>query len=357
VDIDFRAFPSTRYQGSKRKIVPWLYEIFSEIEFDSALDLFGGTTTVSYLLKRMGKRVAYNDLLHWNYLLGLALIQNDSVNLEDSFKIVKPPSSRAGHYRVVRDRFRGFYFTDYENAWIDRAVFALASINGDATERPYKRAIGYYALFQTCLVKRPFNLFHRKNLYLRTANVERSFGNKTTWETPIGRMFERFRREANECVFRGTQSCSAHNYSAEDFPNVAYDLVYFDAPYVSKGKKIETSDYLRSYHFLEGLSKYEKWSTAIDYDSHLLAIRAPKPNPFTNSLTNKAALRQLFHRFERSIFVISYKKFGTPSLSWFTRELRSLGKRVSYHTRHYKYALNHQNGDAAFNREIVIVAR
>ena len=76
-DLDISKFPSTRYRGSKRKIIPWLWDSFKELDFTSALDVFGGTTSVSYLLKNMGKAVTYNDYLHFNYLIGLALIEND----------------------------------------------------------------------------------------------------------------------------------------------------------------------------------------------------------------------------------------------------------------------------------------
>jgi len=350
-------FPSTRYQGSKRKIIPWLHEVFSTVDFDSALDLFGGSGSVSYLLKRMGKQVTYNDLLHCNYVMAVALIENDSVRLEHSFRIMGPPSSDAGRYCFIRRAFKGFYFTDYENAWIDRAVSTLDRLADSTLLAVYRRAIGYYALFQACLVKRPFNLFHRKNLYLRTATVHRSFGNKTTWDTPIGKMFRRFAREANESVFTGKRPCRAQNYDAQDFPHTGYDLVYFDTPYVSRRMKIESADYLKNYHFIEGLSRYHEWPSAVDYQSYIRALKRSRSNPFASPQTNRAALRALFEQFENSKFVISYKRFGTPSLSWFTRELRRLGKRVNYHTRHYKYALNNQNGDAARNREIIIVAQ
>ena len=36
-----KAIPTTRYQGSKRKILPWLYECMKGYEFHSVLDAFG----------------------------------------------------------------------------------------------------------------------------------------------------------------------------------------------------------------------------------------------------------------------------------------------------------------------------
>jgi adenine-specific DNA-methyltransferase len=352
---DLRGFPSTRYQGSKRKIVPWLHDVFTEIEFDSALDLFGGTATVSYLLKRMGKRVAYNDILRCNYLTGVALIENDSVLLDEPFAITTPDRRNSARYDLIRRTFKGFYFTDYENAWLDRAVFTFDSCTGTTTTRRFQQAVGYHALFQSCLVKRPFNMFHRKNLYLRTATVERSFGNKTTWDTPINQMFKRFLRETNRSIFQGTERCTALNCDATAFPNAAYDLVYLDPPYVTGRRDVASADYLANYHFLEGLARYHDWGNAIDHASKILALRHTAPNPFGDPRTNRAALRAVFERFATSKLVVSYKRFGTPSLSWFVRELKRLGKRVSYRTKHYKYALNSQNGDAARNREIIVI--
>ncbi|MCB9297121.1 MAG: DNA adenine methylase [Lewinellaceae bacterium] len=49
--IDYKKFPTTRFQGSKRKILPWIAESLEELEFETVLDGFGGTGSVSYLFK------------------------------------------------------------------------------------------------------------------------------------------------------------------------------------------------------------------------------------------------------------------------------------------------------------------
>jgi hypothetical protein len=48
---ELNKFPTTRYQGSKRKILPWISDCIKDIEFDTVLDAFGGSGMVSYLLK------------------------------------------------------------------------------------------------------------------------------------------------------------------------------------------------------------------------------------------------------------------------------------------------------------------
>lgn len=37
-------FPSTRYQGSKLKLVEWIWQSMKHLDFESALDAFGGTS-------------------------------------------------------------------------------------------------------------------------------------------------------------------------------------------------------------------------------------------------------------------------------------------------------------------------
>src|SRR5712692_6121541 len=113
--IDLSSFPSTRYQGSKRKIVPWLWTYFRELDFTSALDVFGGTGSVSYLLKGMGKEVTYNDYLQFNHLIGTALIENDETNLtQDDIDAALGPVPNFSR-RFVSDVFKGVYFTKKEN--------------------------------------------------------------------------------------------------------------------------------------------------------------------------------------------------------------------------------------------------
>ncbi|MCK4814969.1 DNA adenine methylase, partial [bacterium] len=75
--------PSTRYQGSKRSILPWLYANLKNLDFQTVLDGFGGTGSVSYLLKLMSKKVTFNDMLLSNYMSGVALIKNQSIKLNN----------------------------------------------------------------------------------------------------------------------------------------------------------------------------------------------------------------------------------------------------------------------------------
>ena len=54
-------FPSTRFQGSKLKIINWIWDSIKDLKFDTALDAFGGAGSVAFMLKQNGKSVTYND--------------------------------------------------------------------------------------------------------------------------------------------------------------------------------------------------------------------------------------------------------------------------------------------------------
>src|SRR5262245_56991742 len=79
-----KKIPSTRYSGSKRRFLGCIWENISDIKFDSALDVFGGTASVSLLFKQNGKRVHYNDILSFNQIIGTALIENSSTIVSEN---------------------------------------------------------------------------------------------------------------------------------------------------------------------------------------------------------------------------------------------------------------------------------
>ena len=269
--------PSTRFRGSKRKLLPWIRCAFEELDFSSAIDLMSGTGSVSYLLKRMGKRVIANDYLKFNFLTAQAFIENKQYLVdEQDITWILGTNSRVDYGRFVAETFGDYYFTPPENKWIDRVICNIMQLESpDPLASRAKRAIAAHSLIQACLMKRPFNLFHRRNLYLRQAKVERTFGNQTTWETPFDKLLLRKIKESNSYVFDNGMKNEATNEDAVKISDSSIGLVYLDPPYFGLKGDRRQSNYRFAYHFVEGLAQYEAWPDLLDKTSF---VRALKPN-------------------------------------------------------------------------------
>jgi len=320
-----RDFPDTRYQGSKLKVLDWIWAHIEKFEFYSVLDAFGGTGCLAYLFKTKGKKVAYNDVLRFNYIIGKALVENSTSELTNKDVDYLLSQHKTVKYRsIIADNFLDVYFTDDENHWIDMVVQNIEVLDND-----YKKAIALFALFQSCIIKRPYNLFHRKNLYIRLQDVERSFGNKTSWDKPFEQHFRNFVRQANNAIFDNGEKNIALNKDVFHL-EANFDLVYIDTPYLNaSGVGV---DYLGFYHFLEGLSNYDKWNELIDHKykhrpiKHLKSVWADKKLIYD-------AFERLFWKFKDSILVVSYRSDGIPS----EQELFEMVKNVKSNVMHYKF--------------------
>ncbi|MBI4851179.1 MAG: DNA adenine methylase [Acidobacteria bacterium] len=337
-------FPSTRYQGSKLKLVDWIWQQISDLKFTSALDAFGGTASVSYLLKTKGKKVTYNDLLCFNYNIGLALIENKNILLNSSeIDWLLNKHSNITYPSFVQEKFSDIYFTNEENALIDIIITNIRHL-----DNKYKFAIAFFALCQACIIKRPYNLFHRKNLYIRLADVERSFGNKASWDKPLDKWFRGFVQEANQAVFDNGQENIAYNQDALNLSK-DHNLVYIDPPYISnKGIAV---DYLGFYHFLEGLADYPEWKNKIDYQSkHHRFI--PQFNEWSDKNNILFAFDKLFSHYQNSILVVSYRSDGIPSELQLVGLMKKYKRfvRLEYYGK-YKYALSTNAG----SQEILLI--
>ncbi len=335
--------PTTRYQGSKAKLVDWIWENIKELDFSTVLDAFGGTGVVGYYLKQKGKQVFYNDYLKSNYYIGICLIENNTTRLsEREVENLLTKDSHCDYRSFIVETFKNIYYTDEENQWLDIVVQNIQRM-----ENLYKKALGYYAIFQACLVKRPFNLFHRKNLYLRLADVRRTFGNKATWDRPFEEHFMDFVREVNYLVYDNGKENKAYNLDVFEVDG-NFDLVYIDPPYTSsKGVSV---DYLNFYHFLEGLANYENWKDKISYRT--INKRFYKDNnPWNNKYKIRSKFRELFEKFKDSILVVSYRSDGIPSIEQIVSDVKLFKKQVHVYTfNNYKYVLS--NGRTS---EILII--
>lgn len=341
-----RHFPTTRYQGSKRKLLSSLEEIFKRYSFNKAIDLFSGSGSVSYLLRSMEKKVVANDYLKYNANTAsvfLSAFSNEDLKYAQEKLSKLLEKKPAENLSAVRDNFRNIFFTDDENREIDYFCGNLKSEN----ER--LRPIYIYAVGQALLKKRPYNLFHRANLEMRTKDVKRSFGNKKTWDTPI---LQHAHKAIDELLRLDLSSLPIGRALCENTSQLSkipkdVDLIYMDPPYIPrKGAVVDYSDF---YSFLEGLVDYELFKNPIKQMNH-------KPLVSFDTAWNHPdraieQLRQIAERWKKSIIIFSYRNDGAITASEIEDVFRSVGRSATSETvMSYKYALAHSEESS----EIVI---
>lgn len=342
--------PVTRYYGSKRKLIERIWNEIENLglEFNSVLDIFGGTATFSYYSKLKGKRVIYNDIFIFNTYIGRKLIEHTSNELsyQEAISLLDPTPGRV--YRsVIQDTFEGIYFTKEENAQID--IFIQ---NANYLTNENKKLSAYYLIFQACIIKRPYNLFHRNNLSMRINYTGGNFGNKKTWERTFEELFSRFIIELDEFTFDNGQENVSVNSSALKCLETA-DLIYIDPPYFSD--KGSHTTYHSKYHFLEGLANYDNIDDNIDFLKKNREILINKSDEFEKESTFLAQLEELILKHQNSIIVISYRNNGKPSIQAITELMMRCKPNNQVYTLDlgmYGYALNKTN---PVNNEFLII--
>jgi adenine-specific DNA-methyltransferase len=341
--------PTTRYLGSKRKLLGALERVFAGISFERAADPFCGSGAVSYLLKCMGKQVNASDVLKWNVTCTGALLASPDAGFAPALEAVLRQIPMEGVAPgFIETTFDDLFFTREENRFMDQY---LAAVSGWGWAR--KRA-AYHVLFQAALAKRPYNLFHRANLYMRQQQVKRSFGNKTTWDTPFDILLRRYAAELMGAWFVSEQPATVRqmDVDAVDFSEV--DLVYLDPPYMPK--KGMGVDYLDYYHLLEGicLEDNELWRERILHRYRHKPLMGRGESPWCRARDIGVTFEEVIRKCGDAAIVISYRSDGIPTVDELVAMLTDCGKRVTIvDLGKYTYALSRNTR----SREVLLVGQ
>ena len=317
----FSLFPPTRYMGSKEKLVPYLYDIFASLNFESALDLMSGTSAVSYLLKCMGKKTISNDYMHMNYLAAKCLIENSSIRLEKSFGETLIRNNKTSKF--ITDKFEGLYFDKNNSEMID-------SINNNIQllDNSVEKFIAQTALIRACIKKRHRGIFAYTGLNyddgrkdLRLSINEHFILNIDIINKAI------FNNKRNNRVFM--KNCAEVSYIP--------DLVYIDPPYFSP---FSDNEYVRRYHFVEGLSRNWK-GIQFQEDTKTKKFKS-YPSQFTKLSTATDAFDLLIKKYAESDIVISYSSNAKPDKLFFLKKLKKYKRHVDMVSVNYRYSFSNQ---------------
>ncbi|WP_237421817.1 DNA adenine methylase [Gordonia sp. SID5947] len=292
-------FPRLRYMGSKYRLLPHLERTFAEIGGTTAVDAFSGSGVVSYLLKRQGFQVVSNDFLNFPHIITRATVANSSVHLEPDVveEICGPP---ADDRDFIQSTFDGLYFTAEDRAFLDSAWSHIDRLRG------YRRDLAISALVLSAARKQP------RGVFTFTDSSRYADGRRDLRMSLRDHFRLRAVDEYNATVFSNGQSNRSVSGDIFDLDvsslDSAPDLVYLDPPYAPP---TDDNDYIKRYHFLEGLSAYWRGMTIMEHTKTKKLTK--RYTPFAYKHTIEDALVRTFEHFETSgAIVLSYSSNALP---------------------------------------------
>lgn len=331
-------YPRLRYMGSKYRVVPHLAAILGDLRFDRALDAFSGSGVVSYAMKEMGKEVVANDFLAFPATVARALVENPGILLDGrDVELILSPSTDGRDF--ITRTFAGLYFPADDHAFLDSAWSHIPSLP------PYKRDLAIAAMCLAAARKQPRGVF--------TITDFRYDDGRRTLRAPLRDLFVEAVRDLNQAVFDNGCDNRVICCDVLSLDSVDFDLVYLDPPYAPPK---DDSDYIKRYHFLEGLSVYWEGLTIMERTATKKIEK--RFTPFAYKRTIRNALAELFNRFRDSTIVLSYGSNSVPALDEVRRLLQAEKGSVEVHTIPHRYSFGtHASAKRRLADEYVFVAR
>jgi adenine-specific DNA-methyltransferase len=299
VDLDFsplvraRTYPRIRYMGSKYKLLPTLHGVFSELGGETALDAFSGSGVVAYLLKAQGYTVTANDFMHFPATIARAAVENSTATL--SLDLVEQICGPAADDRdFISTKFDGIFFAAEDRRFLDSAWSHIDQLSG------HERDLATAALILSAARKQPRGVF--------TFTGTRYNDGRRDLALPMADHFRQHAAAYNATVFTNGREHTALCGDVAALDGRPYDMVYLDPPYAPPK---DDADYMKRYHFLEGLSVY--WRGQEIMEETKTKKIAKKFTPFAYKRTVEEALSKTFHQFQDSgAIVLSYSSNAVP---------------------------------------------
>jgi len=326
----------TNYIGSKQKLVDWIWKHTPE-DVASVLDVFTGSAVVAYMYKTKGLQVLANDRLRYSYHAARAIVENSDTRISEAdLEKLVAQNPKAGTF--VRDKFKGIFFAQGVHGIIDNLRANCNLFKG------YKKDIALFALGKTCMSgKGGFGHFSSSTSYGKREDTPDEF-------------IERFKANIariNALVFDNGQPCKAYNEDVNALlPKAEVDLAYFDPPYATE---FSTTNYEKSYHFVEGLMTYWDGLT-INEDSK---VKFYETDHETVTKANAKGVFETFLGNAKHIahWLISYRDHAYPNESEMKAIIASQGRESNMKSQQHHYSITSRHGENSNAMERLFICR
>lgn len=323
LDSQTLKFPTTRFMGSKSKLLTDIWSVASQFDYENVLDLFSGSGIVSYMFKAKGKNVLSNDYMAFSANISKALVENSGKLLPKDYahKLVE---TTFPNDEFVTRTFSGLYYEDADNQFIDSMRAGISRIRN-----PHMRAIAMAALIRACLKKRPRGIF--------TYTGMRYDDGRKDLQTSFADHFLTAVDLLNNAVFDNGGKYRSRHGDAMTVRAQQDALVYIDPPYYSP---LSDNEYVRRYHFVEGLAR--DWN-GVEIQNHTQTKKFKSyPTPFSSRSGAHSAFDRLFKRHRESVLLVSYSSNSQPTSDEMVALLSKYKRHVEVVPVNHRYSFGNQ---------------
>lgn len=273
-----------RYLGSKQRLLDFINETIEQNcpNFESILDVFGGTGVVGNYFSEKGKSVYINDLLYSNYCIYNAFLSNKKFDEKKIEKIIDQYNNIGKiNDNYFSDTFKDTYFSKND-------CMKIGYIREDIETRYSKSEITdkeKYILIASLLysMDRIANTVGHYDAYRKKQKLKDCF--------------EMFGLSINKNI---KQRNEIYNLDANELvKKVKADIIYIDPPYNSR-------QYGDAYHLLENVAQWKKPKV------YGIAKKMDRSSIKSNYCTNKASnsFKNLIEDCNCKYILVSYNNMG-----------------------------------------------
>ena len=296
-------FPEPQYLGAKFIHRGWIAKYIPD-DANTVLDAFGGSQSVAYMMKQLGKRTLTNDFMSFNNHIGKALVENPNITLSsDDTDILFSENSNPEVYNLMESLFSDLFFTREEAAFADSFRSNVSKLNNS-----YKQSLALAVMCRSMTRKVTMGHFAHTQALIYAADPARIKRNRSLIR-PLKELFLELLPQYNAAVFDNQEQNESFNENVLDLlPRLeGADLVYFDPPYCNSH-----ADYQSFYHLLETFVEYWKDKLFVN------GTKRYEPKRFSGFDKNSEAVDNLRKMFELSqnipTWLVSYNDRSYPDI-------------------------------------------
>jgi adenine-specific DNA-methyltransferase len=301
--LDYK-FPEPQYLGAKYIHRGWIAQ-FVPKEVRTVLDAFGGSQSIAYMMKQLGKRTLTNDFLSFNNHIGKALIENKDLQLASKdVDILFADNSCPEEFNLMESLFTDLFFTREEAKFADSFRSNVSRL-----DHPLKQSLAFAVMCRSMTRKVTMGHFAHTQALNYAADPARIKRNRSLIR-PLKELFLELLKQYNAAVFDNKEDNKSFNENIIDLlPRLkgGIDLVYFDPPYCNSH-----ADYQSFYHLLETFVEYWKDKEFVN------GTKRYEPKRYSGFDKNNEAINNLKRMFELStdipLWIVSYNDRSFPDI-------------------------------------------